>query len=153
MSAIIVLPVLIPAVSAAWPMLLAAAGAAASAMGYAAAQARTKGENLTEVNLELENSEAVAGDAAFGEQVVFTKGDIQIVFFRNTSGKVSVKALGRNKSEAELRKVALEFANGVTQQYAYHRLMTELRQRNFSVVGQEVEKDGTVRLQVRTFRD
>jgi len=43
-------------------------------------------------------------------------------------------------------------ANRLVQQYAYHRLITKLKEQNFNIVGEEVEQDGTVRLQVRTFQ-
>ena len=152
MSAIIVLPILIPAGAAAWPAIAAAAAAAASVMGFAGASTRQDTEEMTEVELPVSSSESVAEDMALGEELVFTKDYVQVAFFRNAQGQVSLKVRGRGKTEGELRALGQQLADGLTQQYAYHRLVTELKRRNFNVVGEEVEQDGTVRLQVRTFQ-
>ena len=152
MSAIIVLPVILPAAAAAWPAVAAAAAAAAGALGFAAAGASTDAQAESEVEVPMENSEAVTEGLALGEELVFTRGDVQVTVGRDARGKVSVKVRGCAHAEAELREIGQELTNKLAQQYAYHRLMTELKQRNFTVVGEQVEDDGTVRVQVRTFQ-
>ncbi len=152
MSAILVLPVLIPAAAAAWPAIAAAAAAAATAMGYAASRSSTDVAETVEVVLNVDNSAALTDDLALGEELVFVKDDVQVIFFRNTDGQVAVKVCGAGKTEAALQAIGRQLANGLVQQYAYHRVMSELKQRNFNVVGEEVEEDGTVRLQVRVYQ-
>ncbi|MCX7933852.1 MAG: DUF1257 domain-containing protein [Planctomycetota bacterium] len=152
MSAIILLPIILPAAASAFPALLTAAGAAAAALGYAAARGKSRVQGGTEVSLEVDRSCEVIADLALGETAVFVKGDVQVVFGRDTKGKAAVKVVGKGKSEDELRAIGEQFARAVVQQYAYHRLMTELKQRNFHVVAEEVEEDGTVRLQVRAYQ-
>ena len=39
----------------------------------------------------------------------------------------------------------------VTQQYAYHRIMSELKERNMTVVGEELSADQSVKIRVRNF--
>ena len=51
-----------------------------------------------------------------------------------------------------MRAVAEEVARRLAQQYAYHRLVTEMKARGMSIVDEEVERDGTVRMQVRVYR-
>jgi hypothetical protein len=156
MSAIVLLPIVIPAAAAAWPAVLTAATAAAAALGYAATrgksniQAQTK--DAGEVTLEVDHCEEVTGNLALGEALTFTKGDVQLSFFRDTNGKMAIKVSGKGKGDAELKAIGQQFSKAVVQQYAYHRLMTELKQRNFNVVGEQVEEDGTVRIQVRTYQ-
>ena len=87
-----------------------------------------------------------------GETLVFAKDDIQVVFSRDLRGKLSVRVHSDSLSQAELKALGEEFVAKVTQQYAYHRLMTELQQRNFTVASEETEADGTVRLQVRVYQ-
>ena len=152
MSAIIVLPILIPPAMAAWPILVAAAGAAATALGFAATRTEEEVEVMVEVELAVDNAAAVTDQLAVGQELVFAREDVQLIVFRDVGGKVGVRVCGRNKTEAELQAIGQEMANALTQQYAYHRLKTELEARHFSVVGEEVEEDGTVRLQVRTFQ-
>jgi hypothetical protein len=149
MSAIIVI---LPALPAAWPVITAAAAAAASALGFAAARTKQEAEAVNEAEVSLQNSEAVSAQLALGGEVAFTKEGVQVVVFRNTEGRVGVRAMAKGKSEAELREIAQQLANALTQQYAYNQLMEELRSRNFTVVGEDVEADGTVRLRVRTFQ-
>ncbi len=149
MSAIIVI---LPALPAAWPVITAAAAAAASALGFAAVRTRQEVEAANEAEVDLQNAEAVAAQLNLGEEVVFARGDVQVVVFRNTEGRVGVRAMAKGKSEAELREIAQQMANALTQQYAYNQLMEELKNRNFAVVGEDVEADGTVRLHVRTFQ-
>jgi hypothetical protein len=151
-SAIIILPVVIPAAAAAWPLIAAAAAAAASALGYAATGSAQQAAGATEVELALENCEAVTQGLALGESLSFAKDDVTVTFFRDTRGRVAVKVAGRGRSPAELKAIGQKLAQGLTQQYAYHRLVTELKSRNFNVVDEQVEEDGTVRLQVRTYQ-
>jgi hypothetical protein len=39
----------------------------------------------------------------------------------------------------------------VTQQYAYHRIVTELKQRNMTIVDEHVSEDQTVKIRVRNW--
>lgn len=153
MSAIVVLPILIPAASAAWPAIAAAAAAAASALGYAAARTKRTVQGSVEVELPVEQGAEVSEEVALGEELVFARGGVSVRFLRDTRGRVAVKISGEGKSEAELRALGEKLVAGLAQQYAYHRLMTELKSRNFNVVDEQVEEDGTVRLQVRVFQD
>ena len=154
MSAIVLLPIIIPAAAAAWPAVLTAATAAAAALGYAATRGKVQAQTKVapEVTLEVDHCEEVTGNLALGETLTFTKGDVQLSFFRDTNGKMAIKVSGKGKSDAELKAIGQQFSKAVVQQYAYHRLMTELKQRNFNVVGEQVEEDGTVRIQVRTYQ-
>lgn len=162
MSAIAVLPVVLPVVApavggaavAVWPVVATAAAAVASSLGFVSVGAGTKTntENMTEVDVSVENAAEVAADVGIGDELVFAKEDIQLVVARSTTGQVSLKVRGCNRTEQELRVLGKQLVNKLTQQYAYHRLVTELKQRDFNVVAEEMEKDGTVRLQVRTFQ-
>ena len=60
--------------------------------------------------------------------------------------------VGISLAHQQTGAIGQQFSKAVVQQYAYHRLMTELKQRNFNVVGEQVEEDGTVRIQVRTYQ-
>ncbi len=152
MSAIIVLTVGIPAASAAWPVVAAAAVSAGAALGFTAVQAEQDTKTMNEVEVTVRNSQSVTGEIPLGEEIVLSKGGVKVVFSRDTNGQVAVKVSGSGKSDAELRAIGQEMADKLVQQYAYHRLVTELKQQNFNVVDEAVEEDGTVRLQVRTFK-
>ena len=58
---------------------------------------------------------------------------------------------GKGHSKAELRRIGQELVDRVTQQYVYHRVMTEMKQRNMHVVSEEVAEDRTVKIRVRNW--
>jgi hypothetical protein len=43
-------------------------------------------------------------------------------------------------------------AQKLVQQYAYHRLVSEMKVRNMNVIEEELEEDGTVRMRVRVIQ-
>lgn len=152
MSAIIVLPIVIPVAGVVWPIVATAAAAAAVSMGFAAVGQRVEAQTGTTVDLNLSTAEQVAQDVALGEELVFTKDDVQVRIGRDNRGKMYVKVHGDSQTKAELAALGEEFCQRIAQQYAYHRLITELKQRNFNVVDQTVETDGTVRVKVRVYQ-
>ena len=81
----------------------------------------------------------------------FGRDGISVVFSRDHSGKFSVCVAGQNKSKSELQQMGQQISQQIVQQYAYHRLVTELKSRNFQIVTEQHQEDGTVKLQARTF--
>jgi len=153
MSAIILLPIVIPAAAAAWPMVAAAAVAAAGAMGFAAA-GQSEGVAVSERNVTLEpgSCSELTGSLAVGETLAFVKERVRISIYRDARGTVSVKVAGEGHTDDQLRAVGQELVGKLQQQYAYNRVVTELKQRNFNLVDQELDEDGTVRLKVRVYQ-
>ncbi len=156
MSAFIILPIMLPAAAVAWPSVLAAAATAATTLGFTMAAreltAAGSAQTGTEVALDAASCEEVAQGVAVGESLVLTKDDVTITIFRNNRNGVSVKVHGHSHSKAELTAMGNEMIGKINQQYAYNRIVTELKQRNFNLVDQEVEEDGTVRLKVRVYQ-
>jgi predicted phosphoribosyltransferase len=58
---------------------------------------------------------------------------------------------GTNQSRSELRRLGQELIDRVTQQYVYHRVVTELKARNMTIVDEEVAEDRTVKIRVRSW--
>jgi hypothetical protein len=155
----VVVFVVIPAVMSAWPAVVAAATAAASAMGFALAKlvqeqsVAVKAAANTEVELTVENAQAVTDDLRLGQEIVFHKGDVEVVFCRSIRGRPGVKVRGMGHSRGELEAIGEEFCKNVTQAYAYNRVMTKLRQQKFNVLNEEKAGDGTVKLKVSIYRE
>ena len=152
MSAIVLLPVILPVAVAAWPIIATAAGAAAAAMGFAAAGTKSSAKPMMEVELQAPTEESVSAEMGLGEELVFAREGCEVIFARDARGQVSVRVRGEGKTEAELREIGKQMSEGLVQQYAYHRIITELKERDLNVVGEETAEDGTVRLQVRVFQ-
>ncbi len=149
--------VLAPVVMASWPIISAAVAAAAVGMGLAVKECIQE-EMAEEVNasqaveVELEESQ-VTGTLATDQQIVLTKGEIELRITRDSRGRCKVCARGKGKTKAELKQLADEFTQKMIQSYAYHRTMTELKNKQFQVVNEEVMEDGTVRINVRRWVD
>lgn len=149
MSAIIVLT---PLVVASWPAIAAAIMGAASGMGFAVHGPELHEERQTrrkKVTTELENSEVFSDSLAAGQKLILTKGDITVEFSRDERGRCSVCVSGVGHSDRELKKVGEEVAGRVTQQFVYNKLMSELKQRNYRVVDEQVLADESVRVRIR----
>ena len=158
MSTVIVLT---PIIIGSWPMITAAVAAAAVGLGFnvneEVNEAMNENKNLVsnenQVEVELENSEVISQNLALGKTVVLTKDTVTIRISRDERGQCKVCAEGKGKTKTELKQIAEEFSQRLSQSYAYHRTMTELKNKNFQTVNEEVAEDGTIRLQVRRWVD
>lgn len=158
MSAVLVLT---PVVIGGWPAITAAVAGAATALGLvvsktAKEQVKAAVENQAQaqaVEVELENSEVLAEQVATGEQIVLTKGTVELRVRRDERGRCSVCAMGIGHTKAELRQIADEFSQKMTQCFVYNRVMTELKSRGFQVVNEEQNEDETLRIHVRRFEE
>lgn len=151
MSVVVVIPVVlaIPAVPGVLSGLVGAAVfAAATGMGLRADENAECDAGGNSVDLRLENAaEAVAG-VSVGQTMRFAGDGVTVEFSIDENGRAAVRASGR-KSGEELRELGETLAKRIVQQYAYHRIVTEMRERNMNIVEEEVEEDGTVRMLVR----
>lgn len=144
--------VLTPLVITSWPVLVSAITGAAASMGFAVKAAPIEEQVKTarkKVETEIENSEVIADQLSVGKKVVITKGDLTIEFGQDERGSCTVCVSGEKHTEKELKAIGEEVAGRVVQQFAYHKLMTELKKRNYNVMGEEVLADQSVRIRVQ----
>lgn len=104
------------------------------------------------VDLNVGNAAEVVGSGRPGESMTFVGDDLTVTFYRGAGNKIGVTVHGE-KPEAELRALGEQLSRKVVQQYAYHRMVTEMRERNMNIVEEEVEEDGTVRMRVRLYQN
>jgi hypothetical protein len=150
MSTVIVLT---PLIIANWPVITAAVTAAVSTMGFTAVRAAADAgvETLVKnkAEIEVDNSEVLAASAGTGQEIVVEREGIRATFRRDVRGALKVCVEGEGYTKAELREVGQELIDRVTQQYVYHRVISELKDRNMTVVGEEVKDDRTVKIRIR----
>jgi ABC-type transporter MlaC component len=152
--------ILTPVIISSWPAISVAIAGADSALGFVmqrTAQELAAGVHMEEgvqnVELELADSEVLAQSLATNQQVVLTKGDIRIVVERDARGRCKVCASGKGHSKAQLKQVAEEFTQKLTQCFVYNKVMKELKGKNFQVVNEEVSQDQSIRIHVRRWVD
>jgi len=153
-----------PLVITNWPMLVPILTATVTSLGYALAAdcAHTTNECDHDEDYEidftrqrireeitLENSEILADACSRGETLTVEKGNIKATFHRDARGmlRLTIEAVGLSK--IEIHKIGDELIGRVTQQYAYNRLVTEMKERGMEIVEEVVEDDDTVKIRVR----
>ncbi len=146
--------VITPILIANWPAITAAVAAAVGAMGFASAH---EGGSLSGVTgttreeIEVEDSEILDAAAGTADEIVVERDGVRATFSRDGRGALRVCMEGGGLSKAQLRKLGNELVGRVTQQYAYHRIVTELKQRNMTIVDEQVTNDQTVKIRVRNW--
>jgi ABC-type transporter MlaC component len=152
--------ILAPVIISSWPAISAAVAGAATALGFVmnkTVQETMAGlqteENVENVEVELAESEVLAQSLATNQQIVLNKGSIKLVVERDARGRCKVCASGKGHSKVELKQVAEEFTQKLTQCFVYNKVMKELKGKNFQIVNEEVTQDESIRINVRRWVD
>ncbi len=146
--------VLTPIVVGSWPAISAAVLGAAGAMGFAVASADhdpVEVDPSRRVETEVPNSEVLAETLSRGEKIRIVKGDITIEIGVDDRGKCTVCASGA-RSKADLRRIGEEVSGRIVQQFAYHKLVTELKSRGYQIAEESVTGDQSIQMRVRLGR-
>jgi hypothetical protein len=145
-----------------WPILLSTAGALGFKLFTSTADDAPLRGRLTStlkkmrtVRLDLDElvTGVVAEEVGRDEVLRFVRDDVTLVFKRDARGKFSIEVMAPAKYKpAELRAIGLQFALGLVQQFAYHRITTEMERRGANIVAEHVEEDGTIVLDMRRWK-
>lgn len=148
--------VITPIVIASWPAITAAVTAAVGTIGFTAVrEAQVGGERrsqeATRAEIEVEDSEILPEASGSAEELVVERDGIVARFSRDARGALRVCVEGRGFSKSELKRIGEDLIGRVTQQYVYHRVVTELKQRKMAIVDEQVGEDRTVKIRVRNW--
>jgi hypothetical protein len=144
--------VLTPIVVGSWPAITSAALGAAAAMGFtvsSAERAAKRAEGSRAVEMEVPNSEVVAEGLARGQKLRIEREGVTLEIGVDDRGKCTVCASGDGLSKAELKRIGEEVAGRIVQQFAYHKLVTELKGRGYQIAEESVQQDQSIQLRVR----
>ncbi len=146
--------VLTPIVVGSWPMIAAAVASAASALGFTVAGTgeEQRSSGTLRVETEVPDSQVVAENLSRGQRIRIEREGIAVEFGVDERGRCTVCVTGEGHSRAELKRLGDEVAGRVIQQFAYHKLMTELKRRNFRLVEESLQQDQSIQLRVRLDR-
>lgn len=150
-----------PIVIANWGTISAAVAAGIAAAGFSATAhtaatfgqtlAESRREGISREEIEVPDSEVLEGTVGTGEQIVAARDGIRAIFTRDARGGLKVCVEGAGATKAQLRRIGEELIGRVTQQYVYHRLVSELEARNVHIVHEEVTVDQAVKIRVRSW--
>ena len=153
MSSVVVVA---PIIMASWPAITAAVTAAVGSMGFAIAaegaeMSKAKVQEPTRAEIEVEDSEIMQEGVGTRQQVGAEREGIKAIFTRDARGglKLCMEDKNHRLSKSELKKMGQDLLGRVTQQYVYHKLVSELKERNMTIVDEEVAADRTVKLRIR----
>ena len=153
--------ILTPVIIGGWPMITAAVAGAATALGLAVKesvkeevkQAAEQANVEQQVEIALAESEVLAQSMATDKEIVLTKGNVQLRVRRDERGRCTVCAKGKGHSKTELKQMAEQFTQKMTQCFVYNRVATELKNKGFQTVNEEVMDDDAIRINVRRWVD
>jgi hypothetical protein len=150
MSAVVVVT---PLVIASWPVITAAVSAAIATMGFSIVQSgervQTHVRTRTRTEIDVEDSEILANTGGLHEELVVERDGLRATFSRDERGALKLCLEGEAFSKTQLREIGEELIGRVTQQFVYHRIMTELKERRMNVVEEEMTEDRTIKIRVR----
>ncbi|MFO0829441.1 MAG: hypothetical protein U0572_14985 [Phycisphaerales bacterium] len=147
--------VLTPMVITSWPAIAAAAAGVAASMGFsvvAPAAARERSSSRSRVESEIPNSEILEESMDRGQKIRIQRDDVVVEIGRDERGACTVCVTGEKHSKAQLEAIGQEVSGRLVQQFAYHKLMTELANRNYTVVEENVQRDDSIHVRVRLDR-
>ena len=81
--------------------------------------------------------------------MVVERDGITATFSRDARGALKLCMEGTGHTKSQLKQIGQELIDRVTQQYVYHRVVSELKERNMNIVNEEVASDRTVTIRVR----
>jgi hypothetical protein len=147
---------LAPVIVASWPVISAAVTAAVGSVGFAVARGATAdlSSEVTSTNkteIEIEDSEILQTAGGSGQELVVEREGVRATFTRDARGAMKVCMEGAGYSKRQLEEIGRELVDRVTQQYVYHRVVTELKDRNLAIVDEQVAEDRTVKIRVRSW--
>jgi len=141
-----------PAVVEGFPFLRATAAAAGASLGYKETSTEQIAPNGNRsVTVPIEDSNILGDTMARDSQFTISKDDIKATFNREADGRVSVHVSGQNHTDSELQTLGKELIGKVTQQYAYNKVVTEMKKKGFTVTSEEVANDQTIRIHVSKY--
>jgi hypothetical protein len=150
-TVLVVTPILI----ASWPAITAAVSAAVATMGFTVAQdavaQANQGSGMSREEIEIEDSEILEGTVGTDQKILVERDGIRATFSRDARGGLRLCMEGHGMSKSQLRELGDELLGRVTQQYAYHKIVTELKNRNMTVVDEEVTVEKSVKIRVRNW--
>lgn len=149
--------VLTPVVIGAWPMVVAAAASVGASMGLSvgagqAAEINSNGTVRKRVVTEVPNSEVLEEHIGIEDRIVLSRDGLEIEITRGEDGAIKLCVTGEEHSKAELERIGQEVAGKLVQQYAYHRIVSELRERKYDIVEESLQKDQSIQMRVRLSR-
>ena len=149
--------VVTPIFIASWPAVSAAVTAAVATMGFtitgmtpsARVLQPTRNRHAKKSKWRIAKSSRMR--LAPMQKSLSNVMEIRATFSRDARGGLRLCMEGKGMSKSQLRELGEELLGRVTQQYAYHRIVTELKERNMTIVDEQMTEEQSVKIRVRNW--
>jgi len=149
MSCVFVIAAPIVIATGGFPLFAAAAVAAGASIGFRRlAAGNCKPAELSEVEVDMENSNIIGDAMAEDEKIVLCRNGVQVEFRKDERGRFGVCVRGEGIDKETLREVGEELIGRVRQQYAYQRIMEEMERRGYQVRTEESSEDRRISIRL-----
>lgn len=141
------------------PMMVSTITSVMGAVGFTAVNSRdsvdedTKAEEKTRVELKLANSQEVTDTLARGEEFAFEKDGLTVKFTRDIRGRLKVCVEGVGYSKADLETFGQDLAGRIVQQFAYRRIVEEMKNSKMTIVEQTTDADDNIHIKLRGWEE
>ncbi|MFO0944670.1 MAG: DUF1257 domain-containing protein [Planctomycetota bacterium] len=143
-----------PVIVASWPAIAHAVTAAIATTGFAILQngrdVEAAHSTKSRAEIDIPDSEVLEDSVGESEEMTLVRDGVTARLFRDRRGALKL-CLDGNASKQELQKIGEELLGAITQQYAYHKIMSDLQERGMAVVSEEVTPDRAVKIRVRAW--
>jgi len=144
--------VLTPIVIGSWPMIATAVGGVAASLGFSVVSGSHEAgqeHSHNRVESELANSEVIDEGVAHGQSITIGRDGVSVRIGRDERGRCTVCVSSDNLSKTEMKAIGDEVSGRLIQQFTYHKLVTELKQRRFEIVEERLTDDASIQMRVR----
>jgi len=146
---------LAPLIASAWPSVASAILGTVGAMGYSVVDSkelkRKDSKVKTCVEVDVKNSNVISEFIKDKQTINVEKDNVLVSFQKGADNRCKITVMGEGKTDAELKAIGEEMAKAVTQKYVYNKIMSELKQKDFSIVEEKIEEDNTIRINARRY--
>lgn len=148
--------VITPILVTSWPAITAAVTAGVASLGFTVAQdAVSQASNLSSgiprEEIEVEDSEIMADAVGTDQTIVVERDGVRATFSRDARGGLRLCMEGHGHSKSDLREMGNDLLGRVTQQYAYHKIVSEMKNRNMTIVDEQMTEERSVKIRVRNW--
>jgi len=157
--------VMAPIIAGSWPVYASLVASVAVSMGYsvleenaalnASNDCRADAQEEVFEQIDIESAHKIASTMKDGDSLKFGGPRYELTFTKDPRGTCTCRvecAKGVRVSKEELRREAQKVINKVTQTYVYNKLKSELTQKGYNIISDDVLQDGNIKVTVRKWK-
>lgn len=157
--------VLAPIIAGSWPVYASLVTGVAVSMGYsvlkenselnASSDCRADAQEEIAEEIGIESTHKIVSTMKDGDSLKFGGPRYVLTFIKDPRGMCKCRvecAKGVHASKEELKREAQKVINKVTQTYVYNKLKSELTQKGYNIISDDVSQESGIKVTVRKWK-